>query len=68
MNPLTVAVLPFLALSWAGWLYRSVTGRAQRFHPPAWVTIAMLVVVVVFGVLRNLPGFAFLAPGGVPAG
>ncbi len=60
-NPLTVACTVALAVLWAAWLRRRLTGAPRRVTP-AWVLYAFLGVVLAFWVLRNLPGFAFLAP------
>ncbi|GAB3598794.1 DUF2752 domain-containing protein [Angustibacter peucedani] len=60
-NPLTVACSLALVVLWAGWLRRSLSGAPRRLAP-AWVIYAFLGVVLAFWVLRNLPGFAFLAP------
>jgi hypothetical protein len=60
-NPLTVAFVVVLAVMWVGWWRRSVTGRPRRVAP-AWVLWSTLALVLAFWVLRNLPGFGFLAP------
>lgn len=62
-NPLWVVVAPLLVGWWALWL---VATWQQRPTPPVprrvWMTLVL--VVVVFGVLRNLPVLApWLAPG-----
>jgi hypothetical protein len=61
-NALFVAGLPILAAR-AGWLaLNRWRGRTNGpFFPPRWL-LPLLVVVAVFGVLRNLPAFAFLSP------
>ncbi|MBN1268833.1 MAG: hypothetical protein JXB04_04540 [Kiritimatiellae bacterium] len=55
MNPLMVAFLPILALLLArpGWAYKP------------WVPWAVFAVLMVYGVLRNVPvwPFTWLAPG-----
>jgi hypothetical protein len=61
-NPLLVLTVPALLGWWAAWLVRSVRGRPRRWVAPAWTIWAFLAVVLVFGVARNLPGAAFLAP------
>ncbi|HET9657375.1 MAG TPA: DUF2752 domain-containing protein [Kineosporiaceae bacterium] len=61
-NPLTVAFLPYLVLTWISWLRRGITGAPRRDLAPPWVIWTLLGVVVAFWVLRNLPGFAWLAP------
>ncbi|HUK81431.1 MAG TPA: DUF2752 domain-containing protein [Verrucomicrobiae bacterium] len=55
LNPLAVVALPLLAL----WLARSERGDVKSM----WIW-TLLVVIVVFGVLRNLPVYPFslLAP------
>jgi hypothetical protein len=60
-NPLTVFGLVAVVGLWAGWAQRRITGRARR-AAPGWVLWAVLGVVLAFWVLRNLPGFAWLAP------
>jgi hypothetical protein len=61
-NPLTVLFLPYLLWAWGSWLYRSVTGRQKGDLAPPWVVWSLLVAVIAFWALRNLPGFAWLAP------
>jgi hypothetical protein len=61
-NPLTVLAAPFLLWSWIAWLYRSVTGRPVRWLAPPWLLWTLLVVVLAFWLLRNLPGFGWLGP------
>jgi hypothetical protein len=62
-NPLAVVAVPYLFLAFATWVLRRL-----GYHPPSstqlppWVIWAVLVVVVAFGVLRNLPGAAWLSP------
>jgi hypothetical protein len=55
LNPVTVLGLPVIGALWA-------TGRLDRVRP-VWIW-TMLAVLVVFGVLRNLPWppFIWLAP------
>lgn len=64
-NPLTFALLPFIAWAglamlvqvWSPW-------RLPLYRPRAWMITTLVVVLVAFGVLRNLPGqaFAWLRP------
>jgi len=64
MNALVVLGLPLLAVM-------AVQGLTQRALLPrvlarvAFDGRAWIVVLLVFGVVRNLPGFAWLAPGGL---
>lgn len=43
------------------WGHRQGTGRPRYWVAPAW-SLWTLLVVVAFGVLRNVPGFEALAP------
>lgn len=65
MNVLLLGLLPFLLWAWTKWFYRCV--RPPTGPPPAptatgvWI---LLIVIVGFWVIRNLPFATFLAPGG----
>ncbi len=62
MNPLWVVVAPFLVLAWVLWLRRAWTGARAR-AVPAWTGVVALVVLVGFGVARNIPAMVpFLGP------
>ena len=68
MNPALVVVLPYLALSWASWVRRTVTGRPRTWLAPAWVIRMVIVLIFVYWIARNVPALApWLAPGGVVA-
>ena len=68
MNPALAAVIPYVALSWASWLRRTITGRPRTWLAPAWVIRAVLVLILAYWVIRNVPALApWLAPGGVVA-
>jgi hypothetical protein len=60
-NPLAVLAAPFLAAMWLSWASRRVTGRSRRVAP-AGLIWALLGVVLLFWLLRNLPGFGWLGP------
>lgn len=63
MNPLLVLAVPFVVASWFAWLLRSARRRPQRRTLPAGVIVALLVLVVAYGVCRNIPALApWLAP------
>lgn len=66
MNPLTCLLLPFLIYGLASELCLRIKGRAlpQIFLPGTWI-YALCAVIVLFGILRNLPIYPFdlLAPG-----
>jgi hypothetical protein len=63
-NVLVVLALPFLAWRWWAWTARARSGRPgpQRLAP-AWVLWSLVGVLVVFWVVRNLPGIPFLGSG-----
>ena len=60
-NPLWVALVPVLVVGWGVALVRRLRGTPER-PLPVWLGWATLAVVVVFGVLRNVPAFAWMAP------
>jgi hypothetical protein len=61
-NPLTVLAVPVLVVWWVGWLTRVLRRRPRSWAAPGWTIWALLGVVLVFTVARNLPGAAFLTP------
>ena len=67
MNPLAVLSLPFLTYGMASYAAFVIRGRylPRMFLPGTWIR-SLGVAIVVFGIVRNLPGypFALLAPGG----
>ncbi len=62
MNPLAVLAVPYLIWAWVAWARRVITGKPRAFLAPGWVPLTVGVVIVAFGVLRNVPGLEFLAP------
>ena len=62
LNVLTVLGAVVLAGMWARWAARSWRGEARTTVAPPWVHYTLLVVVVAFGVVRNLPFGAARAP------
>lgn len=61
-NPLWVLTAPLLAALWARWGVRRARG-APPTDVPAWVGWVVLAVVVLFGVLRNVPSLTpYLGP------
>ena len=60
-NPLVVLGIPFALLAWGLWAQRAFTGRRLGSFP-TWLGWGLLVVLVGFGILRNLPGWSFLSP------
>jgi hypothetical protein len=61
-NPLATALLPVLIFGYLAWARRRVTGRPRRRLAPAWAIWMLLVVVIAFWILRNIPAFGWLAP------
>ncbi len=61
-NPLTVVGLAVVVALWARWAVRAGRGLPTRLVLPANATPVLLVVLVVFGVARNLPFGSGLAP------
>jgi hypothetical protein len=63
LNPLAVAMVPFLLFWWGRWLVNAWRGRPRRttLAHPAYLW-AFLALVLVYWVVRNLPFGAFLAP------
>jgi len=61
-NVLLVAAIPAVAARGAWFALNRLRGRPNgKFFPPS-LLIPLLVVMGVFGVLRNLPMFSFLSP------
>jgi hypothetical protein len=61
-NPLTVLALPFLLVTYAVWVRRLWRADPRRWAAPAWLIWAFFGLVVLYGVLRNLPGWTWLSP------
>jgi hypothetical protein len=61
-NPMTMLAVPFLLYVWAAWVGREVRGTVRTTMAPAWWLWALAGGVVAFWVLRNMPGFGWLAP------
>ena len=66
MNPLTIIFLPFVIYGLASHILREYRGQGlpNIFLPAIWIR-ALAVVVVAYGIARNLPvhPFDWLAPG-----
>lgn len=61
-NPFTVVAVGYLVVAWILWLRREATGRARRLLAPAWVLYGVLGAILMFWVLRNVPGWTWLSP------
>jgi hypothetical protein len=66
MNPLTVILMPFLIYGLLSSMLHEIRGRGlpQPFIPAMWIR-ALCVMIILFGIARNLPlhPFSWLAPG-----
>lgn len=66
MNPLTIVLLPFIAYGLASELIAALRGQGlpQPMLPAAYIRV-LCAVIVLFGIVRNLPlhPFNLLAPG-----
>lgn len=60
-NPLTVLTVVGLGVVWVRWVRRLWLGRARTLAPP-WMARGLVVLIIAFWILRNLPGFEFLGP------
>jgi len=61
-NPLTVIAVGWLVLWFGLWTWRRLTGRVRTTMAPAWLLHGILVVILGYWVLRNIPGWTFLSP------
>lgn len=62
-NPLLFILLPFAAIFFANWAYAKYNGKTSWCEKiPEWVWVALAIIIVIYGVLRNLPTFDYLAP------
>jgi hypothetical protein len=61
-NLLVVLAVPVVVALWVDWIRNRLSGRASRLRSPAWLPWVLLVVLLAFGGLRNLPQMQWLAP------
>lgn len=65
-NPLLFILLPFGAVLLIDWSItrRNVSHNRKALvdRVPEWVWIGLIVIAVLYGILRNLAPFSFLAP------
>lgn len=62
-NPLLFILLPFAAIFFANWAYAKYNDRTSWCEKiPEWVWVTLAIIIVIYGVLRNLPMFGYLAP------
>jgi hypothetical protein len=61
-NPFAVVAAGYLVVSWVLWFERTARGRPRRWLAPPWVLYSVLGAILVFWVLRNVPGWTWLSP------
>jgi len=61
-NPFAVVAVGYAVVSWVLWLDRTARGRSRRWLAPPWVLYGVLAAILIFWVLRNLPGWTWLSP------
>ena len=61
-NPFAVVALGYVVVTWVLWLQRSARGRSLRWLAPPWVLYGVLAAILMFWVLRNVPGWTWLSP------
>jgi hypothetical protein len=61
-NPFTVVAVGYAVVAWVLWLGRTARGRPVRWLAPSWVLYSVLAAILLFGVLRNVPGWTWLSP------
>ena len=62
-NPLVFLLLPFGIGLFGDYLYNRVRGRQPLINRlPEWFWVTLILVALVFGLMRNLGPFKFLAP------
>jgi lysylphosphatidylglycerol synthetase-like protein (DUF2156 family) len=61
-NALVITAIPLIGAGLAVWAVRRSRGRPTDLMPSRAVLLALLGIVVLYSVLRNLPMFWFLAP------
>lgn len=61
-NPLVVLLLPTAVALWAVAVGRAARGQALRWRPGPGLLAISAAVVLIFGIVRNLPGVDVLGP------
>lgn len=62
-NPLCFILIPLGVVLWLNSLYTKRTGQESWVNRiPGWVWGILIVVVILYGIVRNLPYGSFLAP------
>jgi hypothetical protein len=61
-NVLAVAMLPVGLLLWWQWTRNRLSGKQNQFRFRGWWGWSGVALMVAFGIVRNLPATAWLAP------
>jgi hypothetical protein len=61
-NPFAVVAVGYVVVTWVLWLDRTATGRPRRWVAPPRVLYGVLGAILMFWVLRNVPGWTWLSP------
>lgn len=61
-NPFAVVAAGYLVVALVFWLQRTARGRSVHRLAPPWVLYGVLGAILIFGVLRNVPGWTWLSP------
>lgn len=63
-NPLVFILLPVIAFYFFYQIYLYITDKEDTIvrNIPNWVWYIVIAIVIVYGILRNVPSFSFLAP------
>ena len=59
-NLVFTASVPFLVVGWIMWLRWGLTGHGSKPALPTWVKASIVVGLVTFMVIRNIPAFSWL--------
>lgn len=61
-NQLVFCLLPFFLTYYSINGYYYIKGSDKKIRIPTWLSISILIIVLAFGILRNIPYFDFLRP------
>ncbi len=62
-NPLLFVLLPGAVVLGVNWLYAEYGGKKSWCaRIPEWAWIVLAIIIMIYGVLRNVPMFSYLAP------
>lgn len=65
-NPYVFIIFPFLVIYELFYIIKLITGKETFIHKiPKIIWYILLILAILFGILRNIPGFEYLLPGGI---